>query len=206
MRRRCSRPAASHYGASTNMARINLLPWREELRQKRKKEFMVALLGAIVLGGATVYAAKLTVQGWISNQVERNNILKAEIAELDKQIEEISGLEAQKARLLARMEIIDQLQRSRPESVHLFDELVKTLPDGVYLTEVRQTGNRIEIKGEAQSSTRVSALMRNIDESPWLRNPGLDVVETREVGSQRNSRFTIFAYQVPMSEYLEGTP
>ncbi len=188
------------------MARINLLPWREELRQKRKKEFMVALLGAFVLGAGTVYAAKLTVQSWISNQVERNNILKAEITELDKQIEEISGLEAQKNRLLARMEIIDQLQRSRPEAVHLIDELVSTLPEGVYLTEVRQTGSRIEIKGEAQSSTRVSALMRNIDESPWLKNPGLDVVETRETGAQRNSRFTIFAHQVPMSDHLEDTP
>src|SRR5690554_7700711 len=188
------------------MPRINLLPWREELRQKRKKEFMTWMLGALLVGGLAVYGSKLTVQGWIDNQQARNELLRSEIAVLDRQIAEISGLETQKARLLARMEIIDQLQRSRPESVHLFDELVKTLPDGVYLTEVRQTGNRIEIKGEAQSSTRVSALMRNIDESPWLRNPGLDVVETRETGAQRNSRFTIFAHQVPMSDHLEDTP
>ncbi|HEX7081209.1 MAG TPA: PilN domain-containing protein [Gammaproteobacteria bacterium] len=188
------------------MPRINLLPWRAELREKRKKEFLLALLGAVLFGGLVVYASKLTVQSWTANQNTRNSILKAEIAELDKQIEEISGLETQKNRLLARMEIIDQLQRSRPEVVHLFDELVNTLPEGVHLTEVRQTGSRIEIKGEAQSSTRVSALMRNIDESEWLRNPGLDVVQTVDSGPSRNARFTIFAEQVPMAEHLEEAP
>jgi len=188
------------------MPRINLLPWREELRQKRKKEFMTAMVGALVIGVGVVYLSKLTVQGWIGNQQERNEILRREIAELDKQIAEISGLETQKNRLLARMEIIDQLQRSRPEVVHLFDELVETLPDGVHLTEIRQSGTRIEIKGEAQSSTRVSAFMRNIDGSPWLRDPALDVVETRTSGPGRNSRFTLHAQQVPMAEHLEETP
>jgi type IV pilus assembly protein PilN len=188
------------------MPRINLLPWREELRQKRKKDFTLALFGALLFGGLVVYGSKLTVQGWISNQQARNEILRAEITVLDQQIAEISGLETQKNRLLARMEIIDQLQRSRPEVVHLFDELVATLPDGVHLTEIRQSGTRVEIKGEAQSSTRVSALMRNIDGSDWLRDPALDVVETREVGPGRNSRFTLAAQQVPMADNLEGTP
>lgn len=188
------------------MPRINLLPWREELRQKRKKDFMLAMLGALLFGGLVVFVSKLTVQGWISNQQTRNEILRAEIAILDQQIAEISGLETQKNRLLARMEIIDQLQRSRPEVVHLFDELVETLPEGVHLTEVRQSGTRIEIKGEAQSSTRVSAFMRNIDGSDWLRDPALDVVETRDAGPGRNSRFTLAAQQVPMAENLEGTP
>jgi type IV pilus assembly protein PilN len=184
------------------MPRINLLPWREELRQKRKKDFLVAMFGAFLFGGLVVYSSKLTVQGWISNQNARNSLLKTEIQELDKQIEQISGLETQKNRLLARMEIIDQLQRSRPEVVHLFDELVNTLPEGVYLTEVKQTGGRIEIRGEAESSTRVSALMRNIDGSGWLKSPGLDVVETVNDAS-RYSRFTIFAQQVPMADKLE---
>jgi len=188
------------------MPRINLLPWREELRQKRKKEFLLALLGAVLFGGLVVYASKLTVQGWISNQNSRNAILTAEIAELDKQIAEIEGLETQKSRLLARMEIIDQLQRSRPEVVHLFDELVDALPEGVHLTELKQTGTRIDIKGEAQSSTRVSALMRNIADSSWLRDPGLDVVQTVDSGPSRNSQFTVFAQQVPMAENLEEAP
>lgn len=178
------------------MPRINLLPWRAELRQKRKKEFLVALLGALLVGGAAVYASKLTVQGWTSAQNNRNRILREEITELDKQIEEIAGLETQRDRLLARMTIIDQLQRSRPEVVHLFDELVSTIPEGVYLTEIVQQASRVSIKGSAQSSTRVSALMRNIDGSDWLKDPGLDVVQTVDTGPSRNAQFTLFAQQV----------
>ena len=182
------------------MPRINLLPWREELRQKRKKDFVLAVCGAVLIGGLIAYGTKLTAQGMIANQNARNNMLRTEIAELDKQIDEILGLEAQKERLLARMEIIDQLQRSRPEVVHVFDELVSALPEGVHLTEIRQTDNRIELKGAAQSSTRVSALMRNIDSSDWLRDPGLDVVETTEDGPARNANFTIFAQQVSVND------
>jgi type IV pilus assembly protein PilN len=185
------------------MPRINLLPWREELRNKRKKEFLVGLLGAVLIGGLFAYGAKLTVQSWISSQNSRNALLRTEIAELDKQIAEILGLENQKERLLARMEIIEQLQRSRPEAVHLIDELVSTLPEGVHLVELRETGDRIEIKGAAQSSTRVSALMRNIDASDWLRDPGLDVVQTVEAGPARNAQFTIFAQEVSMTEGAE---
>jgi type IV pilus assembly protein PilN len=182
------------------MPRINLLPWRAELRQKRKKEFLVALLGTVIVGGLLVYGSKLTVQGWTRGQNNRNAVLRTEIAELDKQIAEIGGLETQRDRLLARMEIIDQLQRSRPEVVHLFDELVNTLPEGVHLTEVKQAESRIEIHGSAQSSTRVSALMRNIDGSEWLREPGLDVVETVQAGPAKNSQFTLFAQQVSMAD------
>jgi len=182
------------------MPRINLLPWREELRQKRKKDFVTAILGAVLVGGLLAYGYKLTVQGWTSAQNGRNQILRDEIAQLDQQIEEIDGLENQKERLIARMRIIDQLQRSRPEVVHLFDELVNTLPEGVYLTEVSQNAARIEIGGSAQSSTRVSALMRNIDASEYLRNPGLDVVETVDSGPGRNAQFTVTAEQVSMIE------
>jgi len=178
------------------MPRINLLPWREELRQKRKKEFLGALVGAMLFGGLLGYGYKLGVQAQIRGQNERNTTLRNEIAELDKQIEEINTLEAQKERLIARMEIIDQLQKSRPQVVHLFDELVSTLPEGTYLTEVRQTDRRIEVSGSAQSSTRVAALLRNIDASEWLRDPGLDVVETVEAGPARNAQFKIFAQQM----------
>jgi type IV pilus assembly protein PilN len=153
-----------------------------------------------LVGGFLVYASKLTVRGWISGQNSRNQILRNEIAELDKQIAEIGGLETQRDRLLARMEIIDQLQRSRPEVVHLFDELVNTLPEGVHLTEVKQTDSRIELEGSAQSSTRVSSLMRNIANSEWLREPGLDVVQTVDNGPARNSQFTMFAQQVSMTD------
>ena len=186
------------------MPRINLLPWREDQRQKRKKEFLIAIAAAVLMGIAVMFGSKLMVQGWIGNQQARNDVLKGEIARLDEQIEEILGLENQKERLLARMEIIEELQRSRPEVVHLFDELVQTLPEGVYLNEVAQNGRRIELKGAAQSSTRVSALMRNIDGSEWLKDPGLDVVETIEQGASRNSRFTVNARQVSLNDDEDG--
>jgi type IV pilus assembly protein PilN len=179
------------------MPRINLLPWRAELRQQRKKEFFVALLGAAVVGLGLVYLSKLTVEGWVSNQLTRNSILKNEIAALDKQIEEIKGLENQRERLIARMKVIGELQRSRPEVVHLFDEIAKAVPEGVHLTEVKQTANRIELQGLAQSSTRVSTLMRNIDASDWLSDPGLDVVQTvANSGPEHQSQFKLFAQQV----------
>jgi len=186
------------------MPRINLLPWRTELRQQRKKEFVVALAGALVVAAGVVYLSKVTVEGWTSAQEGRNEILRGEIATLDKQIEEINDLESQRERLLARMEVITQLQRSRPEVVHLFDELVETIPEGVNFTQVVQTGNRIELSGEAQSSTRVSALMRNIDGSEWLSNPLLGIVETKTSGVDRNSEFRLFAQQVSMAGPQDG--
>jgi type IV pilus assembly protein PilN len=178
------------------MPRIYLLPWRSDLRQRRKKEFLVALAGSLVVAAGVVYLSKLTVQGWTSAQQGRNEILRAEIAELEKQIEEINGLESQRSRLLARMQVITQLQRSRPEVVHLFDELVDAIPEGVNLTQVVQQGSRIELTGAAQSSTRVSALMRNIDDSDWLREPGLEGVEFVTRGVDRNAQFKVFAQQV----------
>ena len=186
------------------MPKINLLPWRAELRQKRKKEFLVALLGAVIVGAALVYLSKLTVQGWTSAQRGRNEILKTEIGVLEKQIEEIKGLRSQRERLLARMRVIDQLQRSRPEVVHLFDEIVKAVPEGVNLTDIAQSGPRVELRGVAQSSTRVSALMRNIDGSKWMKDPSLDVVETVTAGVDKNSKFKLFAQQIPMAGSEEG--
>ena len=186
------------------MPRINLLPWRAELRQKRKKEFVVALLGSVIVGAGLVYISKLTVEGWTSAQQARNAILKNEITVLDKQIDEIKGLKTQRERLLARMRVIDQLQRSRPEVVHLFDEIVKAIPEGVNLTEITQTGQRIELHGVAQSSTRVSALMRNIDGSQWMKNPSLDVVETVTAGTDKSSKFKLFAQQISMVNTEDG--
>jgi len=185
------------------MPRVNLLPWREEQRKQRLKNFGIAALTAVALGVATVLYAHATVNRFIDFQGKRNKYLETEIATLDKQIAEIKELEATKERLLARMQIIEQLQRSRPEVVHLFDELVRRLPDGVYLKSVKQTGNRLSIKGVAQSSTRVSALMRNIDSSEWLTDPGLDVVETVDQGRTRSSEFTVFASQVTQAGALE---
>jgi type IV pilus assembly protein PilN len=176
------------------MPRINLLPWRVAERKRRQQQFAGASVAAILAGLAVTFAIWLTVGGWISNQEEKNRILKDEIAKLDKQITEILGLENQKQRLIARMDIIEKLQSSRPEVVHVFDQLVRTLPDGVYLTYVKQNGKRLELKGVAQSSTRVSAFMRNIDASTTLGNPELEVVETKK-NATLGSDFTLFASQ-----------
>jgi type IV pilus assembly protein PilN len=162
------------------MPRINLLPWRDELRQQRQKEFMISVGVAIIFGVLVIFFTDYVFESRIENQVGRNTLLKQEIALLDEKIGEIRNLEAKRDRLLARMNIIEQLQRSRPEVVKLFDELVRTLPDGVYLTSVKQSGGNLEIKGRAESSTRVSSLMRNIDASPSMRNPNLQVVEAKD--------------------------
>jgi type IV pilus assembly protein PilN len=180
------------------MPRINLLPWREELRSQRRNQFFVALGGAAVGVGVLLLLSYFIFDSMIGGQRDRNEFLKQEIATLDKQIEEILELENSKARLLARMEIIEQLQRSRPGIVHVFDDLVKVMPEGVYLTSIKQTGRRLEMVGVAESNTRVSALMRNIDQSEWLTSPDLEVVEVKPIGargqpSSRASEFTVFA-------------
>jgi type IV pilus assembly protein PilN len=178
------------------MPTINLLPWREEERKKRQQEFMVALAGSVIAAVAVVGLTLLAFNQMIDGQQARNMRLETEIAELEKSIAEIDNLERQKERLLARMEIIEQLQRSRPEIVHLFDEISRVLPEGVYLNGMRQTGSSIELKGIAQSSTRVSALMRQADESEWLTDPSVTKVETTDTGPARQSEFVVTVKQV----------
>ncbi len=174
------------------MPRINLLPWREQQRKIRRREFGVAAGGAVIAAIVFALGGKLVYSSWIDAQSEKNNLLKKEIVKLDAQIADIQDLETRKQRLVARMEIIEKLQRSRPEIVHLFDELVKTVPDGVYLTQIKQTGRKLEIRGIAQSSTRVSTFMRNIDASVWMDNPVLQVVEAAKDSSAGGSKFTLF--------------
>jgi type IV pilus assembly protein PilN len=176
------------------MPQINLLPWRQQQRAQRQREFGLFALGAVMAALAVALFTSWGVSAAIDRQRQRNELLKTEIANLDKQITEILGLEAQRARLLARMEIIQRLQRSRPEVVHVLDQLARTLPDGVYLTAVRQTDKRLELKGVAQSSTRVSTFMRNIEGSAWLSDPQLQVVETLKTGGT-GSEFTLYATQ-----------
>ncbi|HXQ30827.1 MAG TPA: PilN domain-containing protein [Steroidobacteraceae bacterium] len=176
------------------MPQINLLPWRQLQRARRQKEFGIAAFGALLAAAAVTLFTSWGISAAIDRQHERNELLKRETAELDKQITEILGLEAQKQRMRSRMDIVERLQRSRPEVVHVFDQLVRTLPDGVYLTSVKQTDKKLELKGVAQSSTRVSTFMRNIESSPWLTDPQLQVVETMRQGGS-GSEFTLFATQ-----------
>lgn len=176
------------------MPRINLIPWREAERKRKRQEFGVGAVGALVVAGAIAFLVNLQMQSAIDGQNERNQYLKGEIAALDKQIQEILELDAQKQRLLARMQVIEQLERSRPEIVHVFDQLARTIPDGVYLTGVKQSDRKIQLKGVAQSSTRVASYMRNIDSSEWLADPALDILETKGAGDA-GSEFTLNASQ-----------
>jgi type IV pilus assembly protein PilN len=170
------------------------LPWRQALRQRRRKEFLIGLGAALGLAVIVTLLAHLTVSSMIDAQKRRSELLNAEIAELDKSIEQILALEEQKARMIARMEVIDTLQASRPEVVKLFDQMVSTLPEGVYLTSVKQSGRKLEFNGVAQSSTRVSAFMRNIDASEVLSAPELKVIQTgKDAGP--GAQFTLFAQQ-----------
>jgi type IV pilus assembly protein PilN len=174
------------------MPSINLLPWRKALRQRRQKEFFIGMVASIALATLVTLLAHLTVSSMIDAQHQRNDLLKSEIAGLDKAIEQILALEEQKDQMIARMEVIDTLQSSRPEVVKLFDQVVATLPEGVYLTSLKQSGRKIEFNGIAQSSTRVSAFMRNIDASETLSAPELKVIQTGKDASP-GSQFTLFA-------------
>lgn len=176
------------------MPRINLIPWREAERKQRRQEFAVGAVGALLFAGLITFMVNWQMQSAIDGQNERNQYLKDETAKLDKQIAEILDLEQKKQRLVSRMQVIDQLERSRAEIVHLFDQLVRTLPDGVYLTSIKQTDRRIQLKGVAQSSTRVSNYMRNIDASDWMTEPSLDILETKGSGDA-GSEFTLNALQ-----------
>ncbi len=178
------------------MTRINLLPWRENRRKRQQREFMFMLGGGVVCALLLMLGTHLWIADSIKNQDQRNRLLKKEIAGLDKKIAEIKDLEKTKSRLLARMDVIQQLQSSRPQIVHLFDELVKTLPDGLFLTKVQQTGSGLSMEGRAQSNARVSAYMRNIQASDWLSKPKLKLIEHKDKTDTGLSHFSLTATQV----------
>jgi type IV pilus assembly protein PilN len=176
------------------MPRINLLPWREAERKRKRQEFGVGAVAALAAAALVFFVVNWQMQSAIDDQMARNAYLNDQIKELDKQIAEILDLEEQKKRLQARITVIEQLELSRPEIVHLFDQLVRTTPDGVYLTSVKQTDRKVELKGVAQSSTRVASYMRNIDASEWLKDPALQILETKG-SSDAGSQFTLNATQ-----------
>jgi type IV pilus assembly protein PilN len=174
------------------MTRINLLPWRELLRKEREREFYSIAGGAVVLMLLVIVYVHFHMTGVIETQNGRNTFLSDEITKVEGQIKEIKGLEAEKSKLLARMKVIEELQGQRPQLVHLFDELVKSLPEGVYLTSLKQSGNSIVIEGVAQSNARVSAFMRNIDASHWLGEPKLNVIQSMDSkDGQKGSKFIL---------------
>lgn len=169
------------------MAHINLLPWREEQRREKQRQFLTVLGLSAVLMGMIILAVHLRIAGMIDHQESRNRFLQSEISKVEKQIKEINRLEEDKRRLLARMEVIQELQRNRPEVVHLFDEIARIIPDGIHLDNLKQSGNKLVLNGVAQSNARVSAFMRNIEGSDWLADPRLEVIEKKDKATQRDS-------------------
>ncbi|WDM62974.1 PilN domain-containing protein [Stenotrophomonas forensis] len=170
------------------MARINLLPWRAERRKQRQREFY-AMLGMAAIGGLL-----LSLLIWfyydrqVSGQMDRNAYLSAEIEKVKEQNKEIDRLDAQKERLLARKKVIEELQAKRSQMVHLFDALVRTIPDGVVLTALKQEGDVLTLEGRTQSNARVSAYMRNLDTSGWMTNPELSIIEAREPEKDKDGK------------------
>lgn len=173
------------------MTRLNLLPWRDLRRKEQDRQLLSIAVGVWILMGLIVFYAHLHVSGLIENQQKRNEFLDKETKKLDEEIKEIRELQAARAALLARMRVIQQLQMDRTQVVHLFDDLVRKMPEGVYLTTLKQAGTVITLTGNAQSNARVSALMRNLDASDWYMKPELDVINVKAKGSDRVSEFTL---------------
>lgn len=173
------------------MIRVNLLPHRALKRKALQRQFFVVAAMVAVIGAGIWFLVHTLLADRIENQIGRNKFLEEKIVELDKQIEEIKKLREQTAQLLARKKVVESLQANRAEAVHLLDELVRQLPDGVYLRAVKQTGQKVNINGYAQSNARVSTLMRNLESSPWLEQASLIEIKTALQGSQRLSEFQL---------------
>ena len=166
------------------MARINLLPWREERRKQRQEEFgvmfAIAALGAVLLSFVIISY----YNGQIDGQNERNEYMRTQIAEVDKAIAQIEELDKKKAKLLARKDVIEKLQANRSQMVHLFDSLVRTIPDGAILTSIKQDNETLTLEGRAQSNARVSTYMRNLEVSGWMSKPDLTIIEAKDGGGK----------------------
>lgn len=177
------------------MARINLLPWRDELRRKKQQEFFAGIGAGILASCVILVIVYMYMEGLKDYQTRRNQHLQNEIAILDKKIQEIKDIEEKKNKLLTKIEVIQKLQESRPEVVHLFDELAKTTPEGVYLTKFAQVGDTLTLDGKAESNARVSAFMRAIDNSPWLNTSVLGVIKGQGKNNDEMNDFTLTAKQ-----------
>ena len=173
------------------MIRINLLPHREEARKAKRQQFYLMVGAATCLAGLVVFLGYTIINGYIASQASANDFLKREIAVLDKQLAEIKLLKEKTQALLARKQVIEDLQRDRSETVYLLSELVKQVPEGVYLKSLKQDGAKVIITGYAQSNARVSALMRNLEASPWLENPQLVEVKAVVLNGRRSNEFAM---------------
>lgn len=182
------------------MAKINLLPWREERRQELKKEFLMVLGATVVAALLVLVVANRVYSAWIDNQTGRNAYLQRNIDELNRQVAEIKKLEEKRRQLIDRMKVIQDLQGTRPLVVHVFDELVRTLPDGVFYQSLGRLDKKIEIVGIAESNNRVSSLMRQLDKSEWFENPNLTSVQAATGFGDQASSFKMTVLISPPEE------
>lgn len=173
------------------MIRINLLPHRAEKRKAQQVQFIAFSVISVVLGVVIVGFVHVAIMAQIDYQERRNAYLNKEIVVLDKQIDEIKKLREQTKSLLARKNVVENLQSTRSDVVHLMDQMLRILPDGVYLKSLKQTGSKISLVGYAQSNARVSTLMRSIEDSPWLEAPTLIQIQATNVGTTRLSEFSL---------------
>jgi type IV pilus assembly protein PilN len=173
------------------MARINLLPWREERRKLREREFYVLLGGAAIVAIVLAMGIVMYFSGQISGQDDRNAFLDTKIKELEKKEAEIKDLDKTKAKLIQRKQAIEELQSGRSQMVHLFDDLVRTIPDGVRLGSIKQTGEQLTLEGLAESNARVSTYMRNLETSKWVVSPSLGGVEASGTDKRNRYKFTL---------------
>ena len=178
------------------MARINLLPWRQEERKEKQRQFLTILGLSAFMMLLLLVAVHLQYGRMLSTQNSRNTFLESHISDVEKELKEIQDLEKEKSRLLARMKIIQQLQQNRPEIVRMFDEIVRTIPEGVHLKLLAQSGRALKLEGYAQSNARVSSFMRNIDAAKSLDNPTLQIIETDTKSEDKSRAFVLSAKQV----------
>jgi type IV pilus assembly protein PilN len=186
------------------MIPINLLPHRAARRKAAQQQFAILAGMTVALAGAIVVLVHVSFSERIENQMERNRFLETEIASLDKQIDEIKKLKEQTAALLARKRVVESLQTNRTETVRLLDQLVRQLPDGVYLKSIKQAGQTVTVIGYATSNARVSTLMRNFEASPWLEAPSLVEIKASKVGKE-NTAINEFNLTVKISRPKEET-
>jgi type IV pilus assembly protein PilN len=187
------------------MARINLVPWREKRREQRKRDFIMFLGAGAVATLLVMGLWHLINQSMIDNQIDRNNLLRKEIQVVDAKLAEIKRLDETKQRLLARMELIQSLQESRPKAVRLMDDIVLMMPEGVVLSSIKQAGSNISIEGNAQSNAQISALMRNIEETEWLARPTLRLIESKDTEGLNRFSLTMQQDKREPRENLEET-
>jgi len=188
------------------MPRINLLPWRATNRKERQRDFISTLSLSLIVAAGSIGYAHYYIANKISIQENRNTFLNQEIADVNKRIVEVKILKKDIASLRARMDIVQRLQSSRPEIVHLFDEIPRLLPEGVFLTSLKQKERSITVEGSAQSNARVSTMMRSINTSKWLTDPSLDIIQTTQQGNDRVSKFILHARQINPADKNAGSP